>query len=497
MKILTTITLLLFIFPIFGQINSFASFEKELSELLQNNVSEGRVDYKNIKASTRRNEIATFIENANTSALTDAQLKAFRINAYNFTVLNAIAEDYPIGSVQEIKGFFDKVKRKFEGKSFTLTNYEKELILSKFNDPRLHFAVNCGAIDCPPIIAEIYQGDNLDDILSLQTTKALNNPTFLRVADNKIELSQIFKWYPNDFGGSSATIIDFINTYRTNAINTDAKVSYYDYDWTLNDSNAINGGSGNSQFRYVVSSTIPQGTFEIKFFNNLYSQNVNDQRSTFFTTAFSGLYGLNNRINVGVAGRFRAVSNHTGDSSPFDVIGFRNTTSQRLGITALGPIVRIAPIESWENFSIQSTFTFPVGSELEGNPWIDWDGAFWNTQFFNDFTLSDKFSIFTELDVLIEDISFNLENASYRVSTPVVLIGSYFPNPKTTFYVISGYSPFWQQNFDYFYQAGAGAKYQFTPDFEIELLYTGFRNRFILENDGSASTFNLGIRFNI
>lgn len=494
---------LLFIIFIFqygitsAQVNSFESFQENYHALINPNVNDGAVNYAEIKKSTVRNELKAFIETANTQSLSSEELKAFRINAYNFTVLNSVVENYPINSVQEINGFFDMVKHEFEGRTFTLNKYEKEFILKVFNDPRLHFVLNCGAVACPSLINEAYSSENLDKVLSRQTTNALDDNNFLKVENNKVELSQIFNWYTNDFGGSNRSIFAFINQYRSNPVDASSKVSYYEYDWTLNDANPSLIPRSNAQSRYVVSSTIPQGTYEFKFFNNLYSQDVNDQRSTFFTTAFSGLYGLNNRVNIGIAGRFRAVSNHTGESSPFDVIGFRNTTSQRLGITALGPIVRIAPVPRWKNFSIQSTFTFPIGNELSGNPWIDWDGAFWNTQLFNDFTLGNKFSVFTELDFLIEDIGFNPETASFRVSTPVTLIGSYFPNPKTTLYLITGYSPFWQANFDYFYQAGAGAKYQFTKDFEIELLYTGFRNKFILQNNGNAATFNLGVRFNI
>ncbi|MEO0731541.1 MAG: hypothetical protein AAFZ52_01810, partial [Bacteroidota bacterium] len=64
-------------------------------------------------------------------------------------------------------------------------------------------------------------------------------------------------------------------------------------------------------------------------------------------------------------------------------------------------------------------------------------------------------------------------------------------------YGLASYSPYWQQDFDYFYQLGAGAKYQFTPKFELELLVTAFENQFISANDGSAGTVNLGLRFNL
>ena len=61
-------------------------------------------------------------------------------------------------------------------------------------------------------------------------------------------------------------------------------------------------------------------------------------------------------------------------------------------------------------------------------------------------------------------------------------------------YALTSYSPYWQQDFDYFAQAGVGAKYQVNPNLEFELLYTAFTNEFLAANDGRASTFNIGVR---
>ncbi|MEM9986383.1 MAG: hypothetical protein AAF804_14920, partial [Bacteroidota bacterium] len=155
------------------------------------------------------------------------------------------------------------------------------------------------------------------------------------------------------------------------------------------------------------------------------------------------------------------------------------------------------------NFSIQSALWFPVGNDLEGSEtgitYFDWDGPTFWTQFFNDFTLGRQFSLFTEIDLFWEDIG-NSENGAFnRVSTPVTLIGSFFPNPKTTLYALGGYSPRWAPSagFDYFAQAGLGAKYQFTRQFELEALYTYFTDQNLQRNNGRAATFNFGIRINL
>jgi len=286
-------------------------------------------------------------------------------------------------------------------------------------------------------------------------------------------------------------------------------VGYYDYDWALNDVGAyMNEGTAvipSNASRYIVSSTIPKGSFEFKIFNNLYSQETGENgdrtdRSSFFTTSISSFYGLTSRFNVGINGRFRKIRNNPLPSSPFTVFGGDDPSSSRSGITAIGPQIRYAPVPKWQNFSVQSSFVFPIGSDLAGGnglPYIDWTGPTWNTQFFNDFSIGNKFSFFTEIDVLLEDIGDNGKGHVNRFSTPVTLIFSYVPTSQLTFYTIGGYSPYWQSEFDYFYQWGIGSKYQFTPSVELELLYTDFTNKFLNDTGGLAQTFNLGFRLNI
>ena len=86
---------------------------------------------------------------------------------------------------------------------------------------------------------------------------------------------------------------------------------------------------------------------------------------------------------------------------------------------------------------MQSALWIPVMSDLEGTattPFLDWNNATWWTQVFNDFTLGSSFSLFTEVDFLWEDIGSESEGAFNRVSTPVTVILSYFPEPKLTLY---------------------------------------------------------------
>lgn len=482
-------------------------FFQDTDALLKKYVTkDGQVDYTNLKSDEQLTSLIKRIETADLSNTNEATQKAFLINAYNLLVMHEVIKLYPTPSVQEAGGFFDRNKVTVAGKKYTLTQFEKTELLEVYEDARLHFVLNCAAVSCPPIVDFVYHPDSLEVQLNRQTQLALDDSNFLRVNGDQVQLSQIFKWYMDDFGGNRLSVIAFINKYRSEKVSLQSRISYYDYDWTLNDSSIDKDNTiGNNAARYVVSSTIPKGTAEVKIFNNLYTQRTGGEgdltdRSTFLTSAVSFLYGVNNQLNVGFATRYRRVRNDRLPSSALGVFGNIEDGISREGVTAFGPQIRYAPFPQLQNFSIQSSFVFPIGEDLAGNatqPYLDWNGATWITQFFNDFTIGDNFSVFTEIDVWWEDIGKQENGNINRVGTPAILIFSYFPNSKTTFYALGGYTPFWQSNFDYFAQAGLGFKYQFTPNLELELLWTEFTNKFLMETSGRANTYNLGVRFNL
>ena len=492
----------------FGQTIDKGFFDN-VDTFLKKHVKANGVDYALAKSGEDLNKLINIASKADLSNLDDASIQAFYINAYNLNVIKQIVDNYPINSAQSISGFFDKTKITVANVSSTLNELEKEKLLKAYKDPRFHFVLVCGAKGCPPITNFAYTPSQLNEQLDKQTRMALNDDQFIRASSDGVGLSQIFNWYSSDFGKNRVEVIEFINKYRSSKLNATSKVKYYEYDWDLNDVKTGSAGivpasTSSNQSRYIVSSTIPKGTAEVKIFNNLYSQQTGNgdelfNRSSFNTTLLSAMFGLTNRFNVGFATRYRKVRNNPLPSSPFSVFGSGAEGSTRTGLTAFGPQIRYAPVPKWSNFSVQSSFVFPIGEDLAGSPdqpYIDWNGATWWTQFFNDFSIGTQFSLFTEIDFLWEDIGDVAEGHINRISTPVTAIFSYIPTNKLTLYTLAGYSPYWQSEFDYFAQFGVGTKYQFTPNFEIELLYTDFSNKFLATSGGQAETINLGVRMN-
>ncbi|MEM9846580.1 MAG: DUF547 domain-containing protein [Bacteroidota bacterium] len=480
------------------------TFFDQADQFFQTQVESGKLDYTKLKDNALLEELVAQIAVADLTEADDNTKQAFYINAYNLLVIHQIMAAYPTPSVKEVKGFFNQLKVEVAGEKLSLNALEKERLLQPYEDARFHFALVCGALDCPPLADFAYRPEQLETQLEQQTTLALNHPRFIRVSGENVGLSEIFRWYSHDFGNNKRNIIAFINQYRTKKIAENAKIYYYVYDWSLNqvmDQTKL-GGIANNAARYVVSMAIPKGTTETKIFNNLYTERTQrdannnlTQRSSFFTTWASFLYGVNNRFNLGFDLRYRRVNNTPLPSSLLNIFDF-SSGRNRAALSQIGPKIRWAPTDKLPHFSIQSAFWFPISSDLQGNgdlPFLDWDSYIWWTQFFNDKSIGSNFSLFTEVDLIWEDIGTNEFN---RISTPATVILSYFPHPQVTLYSMANVSPSWYKSLDIFAQAGLGAKYQFNPQLEIEFLYTSFTNAFLFDSNGRAATYNIGIRFN-
>lgn len=105
-------------------------------------------------------------------------------------------------------------------------------------DPRIHFALNCGAVSCPPIA--VYSADDLDGQLSDATAGFLEGNTEVNTKDNTVNVSMLFKWYREDFGGSDSSIISWIKTHSPTKLSgaisslVNPALSYPTYNWSLN-----------------------------------------------------------------------------------------------------------------------------------------------------------------------------------------------------------------------------------------------------------------------
>ncbi len=180
---------------------------------------------------------------------------AFLINAYNAWTVALILTEWPdLESIKDLGGLFSSPWSKqfvpLLGKTRSLDDIEHSLIRGsgRYQDPRIHFAVNCASIGCPALRPEAYRGEILNRQLDEQTRLFLADSSRNRLEGNTLELSAIFKWYREDFekGWMKVnTLEDFLIAYADALALPPATlkqvaakaidIDYLDYDWRLNE----------------------------------------------------------------------------------------------------------------------------------------------------------------------------------------------------------------------------------------------------------------------
>ncbi|MGV2829847.1 DUF547 domain-containing protein [Myxosarcina sp. GI1(2024)] len=180
---------------------------------------------------------------------------AFLMNAYNSYTLAAIIDRDPLKeSIRDIPRVWKQEKYLVVGQNKSLDGIEHGTLRKDYDEPRLHAALVCAAISCPPLRNEPYRGDNLDAQLDDQVTTWLSDPQRgLKIdrQNNIVAISSIFDWYGKDWIASYGTdegftgnqkqraVLNFISNYVSPE---DAeylragnyRLEYLDYDWSLN-----------------------------------------------------------------------------------------------------------------------------------------------------------------------------------------------------------------------------------------------------------------------
>jgi hypothetical protein len=198
------------------------------------------------------------ITQAEFDAWDKASQLAFLINAYNAWTVELILTKYPdIDSIKELGGLFsspwDKSFIPLLGKTRSLNDIEHTLIRGsdRYNDPRIHFAVNCASIGCPALREEAYTGAKLELQLTEQTERFLADNSRNYAKGDSLYLSSIFKWYGDDFtkgfrnthsieaflllySNSDKGVLTLTPAQRQAAEKQQLDIEFLDYDWSLN-----------------------------------------------------------------------------------------------------------------------------------------------------------------------------------------------------------------------------------------------------------------------
>ncbi|WP_082106494.1 DUF547 domain-containing protein [Kordia zhangzhouensis] len=207
------------------------------NELLQKYVSsEGLVNYAGLKEDRRKLQIYLYDlgDNQPTDVWTKEEKLAYWINAYNAMTIDLILDSYPARKgIKEIRNPWKQRRWKIGDKVYNLDEIEHD-ILRNMNEPRIHFAINCASFSCPPLLNEAFTATKLETQLTTVTKKFVADTKRNTITKNQLELSKIFKWFKKDFE-KNGSLIDFLNQYSSLQIDTNATISYKEYNWSLNE----------------------------------------------------------------------------------------------------------------------------------------------------------------------------------------------------------------------------------------------------------------------
>ena len=255
-----------------GQTELFDHSYRAYGAVLRAHVVGTRVDYADLKRNRASLDAVVAelgqVRMQQMTSWTREQQIAYLINAYNAFTLQAIIDHYPIqarwfrwftftprNSIKQIGGVWTQLRWRVAGANMTLDEIEHDTLRAEYGEPRIHFAVNCASVSCPPIRREPYVGDQLDRQLTLAARDFLATDLGLQVDGETLRVSSIFNWYGEDFIDTYAPLIDAERSAAERALlgvvakygpskasalaqGAAVRIGFLRYDWSLNDTAA-------------------------------------------------------------------------------------------------------------------------------------------------------------------------------------------------------------------------------------------------------------------
>jgi hypothetical protein len=194
-----------------------------------------RVDYAHVTDADKA-ALASYLKQlarAPVTSLNRAEQQAYWINLYNALTVQVILDHYPVKSIRDIDispglfsdGPWGRKLITIEGEEVSLDDIEHRILRPLWNDPRLHYAVNCASVGCPDLAPRAYTPANMETMLNAG-------------ADGGIVASKIYDWFAEDFGGTEKGVIEHLLQYATGgrkeALQKATSIDEYHYHWSLN-----------------------------------------------------------------------------------------------------------------------------------------------------------------------------------------------------------------------------------------------------------------------
>lgn len=175
------------------------------------------------------------------------QQRAFWINLYNALILKLVLDHYPVASIRDIDispglfadGPWDKKLIEVEEEPLGLNDIEHRILRPIWDDPRIHYAVNCASIGCPNLQDRAFTVENTEALLDQGAIDYINSDRGTWLTAEGLSVSSIYAWFPEDFGGGDKGTLEHLRRYAAPGLRQRLegieKIADHGYDWRLND----------------------------------------------------------------------------------------------------------------------------------------------------------------------------------------------------------------------------------------------------------------------
>jgi len=176
---------------------------------------------------------------------------AYWVNLYNALTVQVVLDHYPVQTIRDISispglfsiGPWGRKLVEVEGARLSLDDIEHRILRPIWQDPRIHYAVNCAALGCPDLMAAAFTAENADRLLDRGARAYVNHPRGVRFDGERLVVSSIYEWFQEDFGGDDRAVIEHLRRYAEPSLAERlagaSRIADDHYDWSLNDA----GGS--------------------------------------------------------------------------------------------------------------------------------------------------------------------------------------------------------------------------------------------------------------
>ncbi len=153
------------------------------------------------------------------------------IDAYNALTIQWVLDNYPVKSIKATDSPWKAKRHRIGGREVSLDEIEHDTLRPQVGY-RTHAVLVCAAKSCPPLRAEAYTAEKLDEQLDDAMRRWLGREDLNRFlpAEKRVELSKIFSWYGKDFDNLRAVLAKYGPMECP-----DCRISHRSYDWALNE----------------------------------------------------------------------------------------------------------------------------------------------------------------------------------------------------------------------------------------------------------------------